>query len=52
MVSDGALLMEGAKITGHLIHAEAEHFSDSEYAIALRWLKSEAVSGPPQGNSH
>jgi hypothetical protein len=42
MVSDSVLLTDVSKIAAHLVHAQVKHFSESEYADALQWLKAAA----------
>ena len=43
MVTDSKLLGELPKIAGHLVHVQVEHFSESKYEGALRWLKAETA---------
>jgi hypothetical protein len=43
MVTDSKLLGELPKIAAHLVHVQVKHFSESQYEVALRWLKE----GPP-----
>jgi hypothetical protein len=39
MVTDSKLLGELPKIAAHLIDVQVKHFSESQYEVALRWLK-------------
>ncbi len=39
MVTDSKLLGELPKIAAHLVDVQVKHFSESQYEVALRWLK-------------
>ncbi|MEO6873472.1 MAG: STAS/SEC14 domain-containing protein [Opitutaceae bacterium] len=43
MVSDDTFLADASRIAAHLVHAQVQHFPESDYAGALNWLK--AASG-------
>ena len=47
VVSDNGLLAELPKIVAQLVHPEVEHFSESEYEDALRWLRKAPVPATP-----
>jgi len=40
LVTDSKLLEELPRIAGHLVDVQVKHFSESEYAAALCWLKA------------
>jgi hypothetical protein len=44
VVSDSSLLTEMPKIVAHLVHPEVQHFPESAYEDALRWLREAATS--------
>ena len=39
IVSDNPILTEVPRIAAHLVRAEVKHFPESEYEVALQWLK-------------
>ena len=43
VVSDSSLLTEMPKIVAHLVHPEVQHFPESAYEDALRWLRQAAT---------
>ncbi len=46
MVTDSKLLGELPKIAAHLVDVQVKHFSESQHADALRWLKTGTPVNP------